>query len=56
MFMGEFHHTLDEKGRIILPSKIRFDLKENFIVTRGLDKCLYVYSEEGWNNIINKYR
>ncbi len=56
MFMGEFHHTLDEKGRIILPSKIRFDLKENFIVTRGLDKCLYVYSEEGWNNIINKYK
>ncbi len=56
MFMGEFHHTLDEKGRIILPSKIRFELGENFIVTRGLDNCLYVYSEDGWNNIINKYK
>ena len=54
--MGEFHHTLDEKGRIILPSKIRFELGENFIVTRGLDNCLYVYSEDGWNNIINKYK
>ena len=56
MFLGEFHHTLDEKGRIILPSKIRFELGENFIVTRGLDNCLYVYSEDGWNNIINKYK
>ena len=56
MFMVEFHHTLDEKGRIILPSKIRFELGENFIVTRGLDNCLYVYSEDGWNNIINKYK
>ena len=56
MFTGEFHHTLDEKGRIILPSKIRFELGENFIVTRGLDNCLYVYSEDGWNNIINKYK
>ncbi len=56
MFMGEFHHTLDEKGRIILPSKIRFELGENFIVTRGLDNCLYVYSEDEWNNIINKYK
>lgn len=56
MFMGEFHHTLDEKGRIILPSKIRFELGENFIVTRGLDNCLYIYSEEGWNSIISKYK
>lgn len=56
MFMGEFHHTLDEKGRLTLPSKIRFDLGENFIVTRGLDNCLYIYSKIGWNNIINKYK
>lgn len=56
MFMGEFHHTLDEKGRITLPSKIRLELGENFIVTRGLDNCLYIYSENGWNNIINKYK
>ena len=56
MFIGEFHHTLDDKGRITLPSKIRFELNENFIITRGLDNCLNVYSKQSWENIINKYK
>lgn len=56
MFMGEYHHTIDEKGRIIIPSKIRYDLGENFIVTRGLDNCLFVYPKDEWANIINKYK
>ena len=56
MFMGEYRHTLDDKGRITLPSKIRFELGEYFIVTRGLDNCLYVYSKDSWDNIIDKYR
>lgn len=56
MFIGEFHHTLDEKGRITLPSKIRLELNENFIITRGLDNCLNVYSKQSWENIINKYK
>lgn len=56
MFMGEYHHTIDEKGRIILPSKIRYDLGDNFVVTRGLDNCLFVYSKEEWTEIINKYK
>lgn len=56
MFMGEYHHSIDAKGRIIIPAKVRDDLGENFIVTRGLDGCLFLYPKEQWNNIINKYK
>lgn len=55
MFMGEYHHSIDVKGRLIIPSKLRDDLGENFIVTRGLDGCLFLYPKEHWNTIINKY-
>lgn len=54
MFMGEYHHNIDDKGRLIIPSKFRDELGEKFIVTRGLEECLFVYSKEEWNNIINK--
>lgn len=56
MFMGEYHHTIDEKGRLILPAKFRTELGEKFIITRGLDaeKCLYVYSMNDWNRIVSK--
>ena len=43
MFMGEFHHNIDEKGRLIIPSKFRNELGSKFIVTRGIEKCLFVY-------------
>lgn len=56
MFIGEFHHSIDNKGRLIIPSKVRYDLGENFIVTRGLDGCLFIYPNKEWNNIINKYK
>ena len=56
MFMGEYHHSIDAKGRLIIPSKLRDDLGENFIVTRGLDGCLFLYPQEQWNAIINKYQ
>ena len=56
MLMGEYHHNIDPKGRIIIPSKVRYDLGDNFIVTRGLDGCLCVYSEVSWNKIIEKYK
>ena len=56
MFMGEYHHNIDEKGRLILPAKFRNELVTNFIVTRGLEKCLYVYSESEWNNIVAKLK
>ncbi len=56
MLMGEYHHNIDEKGRIIIPSKFRYELGEKFIVTRGLDGCLFVYPMEEWNNIIDKLK
>ena len=56
MFIGQYNHTIDDKGRIIIPSKIRNDLGNNFIVTRGLDGCLFIYSNIEWENIINKYK
>lgn len=56
MFMGEYHHTIDDKGRLTLPSKIRYELGEEFIITRGLDNCLFIYPKEAWNNIILKYK
>ena len=52
--MGEFHHNIDEKGRIIIPSKLRDDLGSKIIVTRGLDSCLFLYSEEQWKVIVSK--
>lgn len=56
MFMGEYHHSIDEKGRIIIPSKFRYDLGESFIVTRGLDGCLFIYPKSEWENIVKKYK
>ena len=48
VFMGEYQHTLDGKGRLILPAKIREGLGETFIATRGLDDCLFIYTREEW--------
>lgn len=52
MFMGEYNHTIDEKGRIIVPSKFREQLGDNFVVTQGLDGCLFVYSNEEWEQFV----
>lgn len=46
--MGEFQHTIDEKGRMIVPAKFREALGTSFIVTRGLDQCLFVYPMQEW--------
>src|SRR5574344_919672 len=56
MLMGEYHHTIDEKGRLTIPSKIRYELGEEFIMTRGLDNCLFIYPKDAWSNIISKYK
>lgn len=56
MFMGEFHHNIDDKARIVLPSKFREELGENFVITRGLDGCLFIYSKEEWNNLTSKLK
>lgn len=51
MFMGEFQHTIDTKGRLIVPSKLRDKLGEKFIVTRGLDGCLFGYPLPEWEKL-----
>ena len=48
MFMGEFDHSIDAKGRIIVPSKFREDLGDEFVITLGLDGCLFVYPQKEW--------
>lgn len=50
-FKGEHHHTLDAKGRLIMPSDYRQLLGEKFYVTKGTDRCLFVYSEEKWEEL-----
>ena len=55
MFIGEYHHNIDEKGRIIIPSILRFYLLEDFVITRGLDNCLFIYPKDKWVKIISKY-
>jgi len=54
--MGEYHHTIDDKGRLTIPSKLRYELGEEFVVTKGLDGCLFVYPKDEWNNITQKYK
>lgn len=56
MFMGEFQHQLDAKGRIIVPAKFREELTEHFVITRGLDKCLFGYTLAEWNIIEEKLK
>ena len=56
MFMGEYNHTVDAKGRLIVPSKFREQLGDEFVVTKGLDGCLFVYPNEEWHNIEEKFR
>ncbi len=54
MLMGEFHHSIDQKGRMIIPSKFRETLGNQFIITRGIEKCIYVYPKEAFEQITQK--
>lgn len=56
MFMGEYNHTIDAKGRLIVPSKFREVLGDAFVVTKGLDGCLFVYDNEEWKRFEEKLR
>lgn len=60
MFYGEYNHSIDNKGRLILPSKIREVAKahfvEKFYITRGLDKCLFMFGEDEWRNVEQKFK
>ena len=51
MFVGEYNHSLDSKGRLIIPSRFRDALGDTFMVTKGLDGCLSIYDMEGWKNL-----
>ncbi|AMB91745.1 division/cell wall cluster transcriptional repressor MraZ [Bacillus sp. FSL R5-0820] len=56
MFMGEYQHTIDTKGRMIIPAKFRDDLGEQFVLTRGLDQCLFGYPMSEWKLIEEKLK
>lgn len=54
MFIGEYSHNLDEKGRVAVPKKFRLDLKQGAVVTRGLDNCLFLYTKKEWQKLAEK--
>mgnify|MGYP001622962196 FL=1 len=54
MFMGEYHHSIDDKGRLIIPAKFRSELGDKFIITRGIENCLFAYPEKRWEEIVHK--
>ncbi|MBW4828913.1 MAG: division/cell wall cluster transcriptional repressor MraZ [Clostridiaceae bacterium] len=56
MFIGEYQHNVDNKGRLIIPSKLREGLGENFIMTKGLDNCLFVYPKPEWHILEEKLK
>lgn len=56
MFMGEFQHNIDTKGRIIVPAKFREELGDSFVITRGLDKCLFAYPMDEWKLLEEKLK
>lgn len=56
MFIGEYNHSVDTKGRLSIPSKFRDELGENFIVTKGMDNCLFVYPIDEWKVLENKLK
>ena len=56
MLIGEYEHSLDVKGRLIMPAKLREDMGEKFIVTKGLDGCLFGFSQNEWTNFEEKLK
>jgi MraZ protein len=56
MLIGEFEHSLDAKGRLIMPAKLRESIGDSFVVTKGLDGCLFAFSITEWNNFEEKLK
>ena len=56
MLIGEFEHSLDAKGRLIMPAKLRESIGDSFVVTKGLDGCLFAFSAEEWSNFEEKLK
>ena len=54
MFFGEYEHTIDAKGRVIIPARLREELGETFVITKGLDNCLSIYPMEQWTAVEEK--
>jgi len=54
MFIGEYSHNLDDKGRLAIPVKFRKELAKGAVVTRGLDNCLFLYTKSEWNKLAEK--
>jgi len=54
MFIGEFHHTVDSKGRVAIPAKFRASISGGAIVTRGIDRCLFVFPSADWEKLAQK--
>ena len=53
---GEYFHTIDSKGRLIIPAKLREELSQSFVVTKGLDGCLFVYPQNAWQILEDKIK
>jgi len=56
MLLGEYRHNVDTKGRVSVPSKFRGDLGQSFVITKGLDNCLFMYSKQEWETFENKLK
>lgn len=54
MFLGEFNHNIDAKGRMAIPAKFRSKLEGTAIITRGLDRCLFIFPQKEWNALVEK--
>ena len=54
MLLGEYHHNIDDKGRLVIPTKYREELGSEFVITRGIERCLYVYSKIEWEKLVAK--
>ena len=54
MLLGEYHHNIDDKGRLVIPTKYREELGDEFIITRGIERCLYVYCKVEWEKLVSK--
>jgi len=54
VFIGEYNHSIDIKGRLAIPAKFRAKIKKGAVVTRGLDNCLFLYTQEEWEKLANK--
>ena len=56
MFIGEYNHSLDDKNRIKIPAKFRDELKDSFVLTKGLDGCLYLFAIDEWKILEDKLK